>query len=48
MAIKFFKSDLNKLPQYIELYKRCFKKYPEKKILFILRGFIEKIHLEVL
>ena len=31
MAIKFFKSDLNKLPQYIELYKRCFKKYPEKK-----------------
>ena len=31
MAIKFFKSDLNKLPQYIELYKRCFKKYPEKR-----------------
>ena len=31
MAIKFFKSDLDKLPQYIELYKRCFKKYPEKK-----------------
>ena len=31
MKIKIFKSDLNKLPQYIELYKRCFKKYPEKK-----------------
>ena len=31
MAIKFFKSDLNKLSKYVELYKRCFKKYPDKK-----------------
>ncbi len=31
MTIEFYKSDLKKLPKYIELYKRCFKKYPLNK-----------------
>ena len=31
MTIEFYKSDLKKIPKYIELYKRCFKKYPLNK-----------------
>ena len=31
MTIEFYKSDPKKLPKYIELYKRCFKKYPLNK-----------------